>query len=83
LSPATRRLRVLCFRDECGRCEPQRQRPEVRSRQRPEVRSLYNRRIRKGKLARVFSIFNWTELDVWQYIAEEALAVPSIYWGYF
>jgi sulfate adenylyltransferase subunit 2 len=66
--------RVLSFRNEYGQWEPQRQRPEVWS--------LYNGRIRKGEHARVFPISNWTELDVWQYIAEEALEVPSIYFAH-
>jgi sulfate adenylyltransferase subunit 2 len=66
--------RVLSFRDEFGQWEPQRQRPEVWS--------LYNARIRKGEHARVFPISNWTELDVWQYIAEENLEVPSIYFSH-
>jgi sulfate adenylyltransferase subunit 2 len=43
------------------------------------VWSLYNGRIQKGEHARVFPISNWTELDVWQYLAEEELEVPSIY----
>ncbi|HEY4428658.1 MAG TPA: phosphoadenosine phosphosulfate reductase family protein [Solirubrobacteraceae bacterium] len=46
---------------------------------RPEVRSLYNGRIHRGEHARAFPISNWTELDVWQYVAEEGLEVPSIY----
>jgi sulfate adenylyltransferase subunit 2 len=66
--------RILSFRDEFGQWEPQRQRPEVWS--------LYNGRIRKGEHARVFPISNWTELDVWQYIAEEGLEVPSIYFAH-
>jgi sulfate adenylyltransferase subunit 2 len=66
--------RILSFRDEFGQWEPQRQRPELWS--------LYNGRIRKGEHARVFPISNWTELDVWQYIAEEALEVPSIYFAH-
>ena len=66
--------RVLSFRDEFGQWEPQRQRPEVWS--------LYNARIRKGEHARVFPISNWTELDVWQYIAEEDSEVPSIYFAH-
>jgi sulfate adenylyltransferase subunit 2 len=66
--------RVLSFRDEFGQWEPQRQRPEVWS--------LYNARIHKGEHARVFPISNWTELDVWQYIAEEDLEVPSIYFAH-
>jgi sulfate adenylyltransferase subunit 2 len=66
--------RILSFRDEFGQWEPQRQRPEVWA--------LYNGRIRKGEHARVFPISNWTELDVWQYIAEENLEVPSIYFAH-
>jgi sulfate adenylyltransferase subunit 2 len=66
--------RILSFRDEYGQWEPQRQRPEVWS--------LYNGRLRKGEHARVFPISNWTELDVWQYIAEEDLEVPSIYFAH-
>jgi sulfate adenylyltransferase subunit 2 len=66
--------RILSFRDEFGQWEPQRQRPELWS--------LYNGRIRKGEHARVFPISNWTELDVWQYIAEEDLEVPAIYFAH-
>jgi sulfate adenylyltransferase subunit 2 len=66
--------RILSFRDEFGQWEPQRQRPELWS--------LYNGRIRNGEHARVFPISNWTELDVWQYIAEEDLEVPSIYFAH-
>src|SRR3989475_1135036 len=66
--------RILSFRNEFGQWEPQRQRPEVWT--------LYNGRIRKGEHARVFPISNWTELDVWQYIAEEGLEVPSIYFAH-
>jgi sulfate adenylyltransferase subunit 2 len=66
--------RILSFRDEFGQWEPQKQRPELWS--------LYNGRIRKGEHARVFPISNWTELDVWQYIAEEDLEVPAIYFAH-
>jgi sulfate adenylyltransferase subunit 2 len=66
--------RILSFRDHYGQWEPQSQRPELWS--------LYNGRIRKGEHARVFPISNWTELDVWQYIAEEGLEVPSIYFAH-
>jgi len=66
--------RVFSFRDRFGQWEPQRQRPELWS--------LYNGRIQKGEHARVFPISNWTELDVWQYIAEESLEVPSIYFAH-
>jgi sulfate adenylyltransferase subunit 2 len=66
--------RILSFRDQFGQWEPQKQRPEIWS--------LYNGRIRRGEHARVFPISNWTELDVWQYIAEEELEVPSIYFAH-
>ncbi|MGH2864520.1 MAG: sulfate adenylyltransferase subunit CysD [Solirubrobacteraceae bacterium] len=66
--------RILSFRDHFGQWEPQKQRPELWS--------LYNGRIRKGEHVRVFPISNWTELDVWQYIAEEELEVPSIYFAH-
>jgi sulfate adenylyltransferase subunit 2 len=66
--------RVYSFRDEHGQWDPKAQRPELWS--------LYNGRIRKGEHVRVFPISNWTELDVWQYIAEEGLEVPSIYYAH-
>jgi sulfate adenylyltransferase subunit 2 len=66
--------RILSFRDEFGQWEPKGQRPELWS--------LYNGRIRRGEHVRVFPISNWTELDVWQYIAEEQLEVPSIYFAH-
>ena len=66
--------RVFSFRDEFGQWDPKRQRPELWS--------LYNGRIRKGEHVRVFPISNWTELDVWQYIRTEGLAVPSIYFSH-
>jgi sulfate adenylyltransferase subunit 2 len=66
--------RVFSFRDDFGQWEPKRQRPEVWS--------LYNGRIRKGEHVRVFPLSNWTELDVWQYIAQEKLEVPSIYYAH-
>jgi sulfate adenylyltransferase subunit 2 len=66
--------RVFSFRDDFGQWEPKRQRPEVWS--------LYNGRIRKGEHVRVFPLSNWTELDVWQYIAQESLEVPSIYYAH-
>ena len=66
--------RVFSFRDDFGQWDPKRQRPELWS--------LYNARIRKGEHVRVFPISNWTELDVWQYIAEERLQVPSIYYAH-
>jgi sulfate adenylyltransferase subunit 2 len=66
--------RILSFRDGLGQWDPQGQRPELWG--------LYNGRLHKGEHARVFPISNWTELDVWQYIAEEQLEVPSIYFAH-
>ena len=64
--------RVFSFRDEFGQWDPKNQRPELWN--------LYNTRVHKGEHMRVFPISNWTELDVWQYIERERLAVPSIYY---
>ena len=66
--------RVFSFRDDFGGWDPKRQRPELWS--------LYNGRISRGEHVRVFPLSNWTELDVWQYIAEEELEVPSIYYAH-
>ena len=66
--------RIFSFRDEFGQWDPKAQRPELWS--------LYNARIAKGENMRVFPISNWTELDVWQYIAREKLALPSIYYAH-
>jgi sulfate adenylyltransferase subunit 2 len=66
--------RVFSFRDDFGQWDPKSQRPELWS--------LYNGRIRKGEHVRVFPISNWTELDVWQYIANEGLEIPSIYYAH-
>jgi sulfate adenylyltransferase subunit 2 len=66
--------RIFSFRDEWGQWDPKNQRPELWS--------LYNTRVHKGEHMRVFPISNWTELDVWQYIARERLAVPSIYYAH-
>jgi sulfate adenylyltransferase subunit 2 len=66
--------RVLSFRDDFGGWDPRRQRPELWN--------LYNGRIRRGEHIRAFPISNWTELDVWQYIAEESLELPSIYFAH-
>jgi sulfate adenylyltransferase subunit 2 len=66
--------RVFSFRDEFGQWDPKRQRPEPWN--------LYNGRIRRGEHVRVFPLSNWTELDVWQYIAQEGLEVPSIYFAH-
>ncbi len=64
--------RIFSFRDEFGQWEP--------NAQRPELWSLYNTRLHPGEHLRVFPISNWTELDVWQYIHREGLALPSIYY---
>jgi sulfate adenylyltransferase subunit 2 len=66
--------RIFSFRDDFGSWDPRRQRPELWS--------LYNGRIRRGEHVRVFPLSNWTELDVWQYIAQERLEVPSIYFAH-
>jgi sulfate adenylyltransferase subunit 2 len=66
--------RVFSFRDDFGHWDPKNQRPELWN--------LYNGRIRKGENVRVFPISNWTELDVWEYIDEEQLEVPSIYFAH-
>jgi sulfate adenylyltransferase subunit 2 len=66
--------RVFSFRDDFGQWDPKRQRPEPWA--------LYNSRIRQGEHVRVFPLSNWTELDVWQYIAQEKLEVPSIYYAH-
>ncbi|HEX6336367.1 MAG TPA: sulfate adenylyltransferase subunit CysD [Jiangellaceae bacterium] len=66
--------RVFSFRDEFGQWDPKNQRPELWS--------LYNARIQLGESIRVFPLSNWTELDVWQYIAREGIEVPSIYYAH-
>jgi sulfate adenylyltransferase subunit 2 len=66
--------RVFSFRDDFGQWDPKSQRPELWA--------LFNGRIRKGEHVRVFPISNWTELDVWQYIVQEGLQVPSIYFAH-
>ena len=66
--------RVFSLRDEFGQWEPRSQRPELWA--------LYNGRIRQGQHMRVFPISNWTEMDVWQYIAREGIEVPSIYFAH-
>jgi sulfate adenylyltransferase subunit 2 len=66
--------RVFSFRDEFGQWDPKNQRPELWS--------LYNGKHRKGEHIRVFPISNWTEMDVWQYIAREPVPIPSIYYAH-
>ncbi len=66
--------RVFSFRDDFGQWDPKNQRPELWN--------LYNGRIRRGEHVRVFPLSNWTELDVWEYIAQEGLEVPTIYFAH-
>ena len=66
--------RVFSFRDEFGQWDPKNQRPELWS--------LYNGRHRKGEHMRVFPISNWTEMDVWQYIEDEGIELPSVYFSH-
>ena len=66
--------RIFSFRDDFGQWNPRAQRPELWN--------LYNARVRRGEHVRVFPISNWTELDVWQYIAREELELPSIYFAH-
>ena len=66
--------RVFSFRDDFGQWDPKNQRPELWS--------LYNGRHRKGEHIRVFPISNWTELDIWQYVADEGIELPSIYYAH-
>ena len=66
--------RVFSFRDEFGQWDPKRQRPELWN--------IFNGRVKQGEHVRVFPLSNWTELDVWQYIAHEAIELPSIYFAH-
>src|SRR5947209_2921730 len=66
--------RIFSFRDQFGQWDPKNQRPELWN--------LYNGRVRRGEHVRVFPLSNWTELDVWQYIAEEELEIPSLYFAH-
>jgi sulfate adenylyltransferase subunit 2 len=66
--------RILSHRDEFGQWDPRNQRPELWS--------LYNARLAPGEHLRVFPLSNWTELDIWQYIAREELQVPRIYFAH-
>jgi len=66
--------RILSHRDDFGQWDPRNQRPELWS--------LYNARLARGEHIRAFPLSNWTELDIWQYIARERLAVPSIYYAH-
>jgi sulfate adenylyltransferase subunit 2 len=64
--------RVFSFRDSFGQWDPKAQRPELWN--------VYNTKVHPGENMRVFPLSNWTELDIWQYIAQESLALPSIYY---
>ena len=66
--------RIFSVRDEFGQWDPKLQRPELWN--------LYNGRIQKGENVRVFPISNWTELDIWNYIRKEQIALPSIYFAH-
>jgi sulfate adenylyltransferase subunit 2 len=66
--------RIFSFRDDFGQWNPRVQRPELWN--------IYNARVRKGEHVRVFPISNWTELDVWQYVAREQLELPRIYFAH-
>jgi sulfate adenylyltransferase subunit 2 len=66
--------RVFSFRDDFGQWDPKNQRPELWN--------LYNGRHRKGEHIRVFPLSNWTELDIWQYVAAEDVALPSLYFAH-
>jgi sulfate adenylyltransferase subunit 2 len=66
--------RVYSFRDEFGQWDPKNQRPELWS--------LYNGKHRRGEHIRVFPLSNWTELDIWQYIGQEGIEIPSIYYAH-
>lgn len=66
--------RIFSVRNEFGQWEPKLQRPELWN--------IYNGKIQKGENVRVFPISNWTELDVWNYIRRENIALPSIYFSH-
>jgi sulfate adenylyltransferase subunit 2 len=66
--------RVFSFRDEFGQWDPRNQRPELWQ--------IYNGRHRKGEHIRIFPLSNWTELDIWQYIAAERVELPSLYYAH-
>jgi len=66
--------RIFSVRDEFGQWDPKRQRPELWN--------IYNGKVHKGENVRVFPISNWTELDVWNYIRREKIALPSIYFSH-
>ncbi|MFV2145930.1 sulfate adenylyltransferase subunit CysD [Isoptericola sp. G70] len=63
--------RVFSFRDDFGQWDPKNQRPEIWN--------LYNGRVHQGESIRVFPLSNWTELDIWSYIAAENMDIPDLY----
>jgi sulfate adenylyltransferase subunit 2 len=65
--------RMFSFRDEFGQWDPKNQRPELWS--------LYNARVQPGESIRVFPLSNWTELDIWHYIAAERIGLPDVYFA--
>ncbi len=67
--------RIFSFRDEFGQWDPKHQRPELWN--------LYNTRLHPSENLRVFPLSNWTELDIWQFIASENLDLPAIYYAHF
>ena len=66
--------RVYSHRDDFGQWDPKNQRPELWS--------LYNGRIHEGEHMRIFPLSNWTELDIWHYLAQEGIEIPSIYFSH-
>jgi sulfate adenylyltransferase subunit 2 len=66
--------RIFSFRDDFGQWDPKDQRPELWN--------IYNGFVKPGEHVRVFPLSNWTELDVWQYIAEEKIDLPPIYFAH-
>ena len=66
--------RIFSHRDSFGQWQPKAQRPELWT--------LFNTRLQPGEHFRVFPISNWTELDVWQYIEREKIALPSLYYSH-
>jgi sulfate adenylyltransferase subunit 2 len=66
--------RILSFRDRFGQWEPRAQRPEPWN--------MLNAKIRPGEHLRAFPLSNWTELDIWRYIAREEVPLPSIYFSH-
>jgi len=66
--------RIFSFRDEFGQWDPKNQRPELWD--------IYNTRVHPGENIRVFPISNWTEMDIWEYIAREKLHIPEIYYAH-